>query len=487
MNPSKTMTSPMVFGPTLGGPASAVDTQKNFIQRIGFVTLLIYLFALLSLLTEVTTELFGFKPYVSIVVGPATIVLSLVSAQPLRLLKSRIGVYTVLFLVCLLLAAPFSTYKTGTIETLIDAFFRSYSIVFAMAALAPTVQDCKRIIYVIVAAGFVVFLVNWFYGAIGADGRFGMSFGSLTNPNDLATHLLFILPFCLMIAAVTRHTGTVRPVAVILALLMLYISFKTASRSAMISVVVMSLVLLVKASNTQRFLAVVCLAGLLGISVVLLPGSVWQRFATTYSDDNREGDLGYGAASRDGRIQLLKRSLEVTFTHPVFGVGPGVFITYEANQALQYSKHAAWLGTHNSYTQVSAEDGIPAFIFFVASIVAALRACAQVYKLAAKRVELKELSDLALFLTVAIVGLGANMFFSHIAYRFYLPTVLGLSVSLQLAAKERLKATAMPQPLRLSSSALPGGGAFSRPTQVVATTAAVRFLGVRQPKPTRLR
>ena len=36
---------------------------------------------------------------------------------------------------------------------------------------------------------------------------------------------------------------------------------------------------------------------------------------------------------------------------------------------------------------------------------------------------------MALFPILAIAGLAVNMFFSHIAYRFYLPTVLGLSAA----------------------------------------------------------
>ena len=74
---------------------------------------------------------------------------------------------------------------------------------------------------------------------------------------------------------------------------------------------------------------------------------------------------------------MLKRSLGVTFTYPVLGVAPEFSSRMRPTRRFQYSKHAAWKGTPKSYTQVSAEDGIPAAIFFMASIVAALRACAQ--------------------------------------------------------------------------------------------------------------
>ena len=52
---------------------------------------------------------------------------------------------------------------------------------------------------------------------------------------------------------------------------------------------------------------------------------------------------------------MLIRSLEVTMEHPLFGVGPGNFMQLSGN----------WHVAHNSFTQMSAEGGIPALIFYV--------------------------------------------------------------------------------------------------------------------------
>lgn len=48
-------------------------------------------------------------------------------------------------------------------------------------------------------------------------------------------------------------------------------------------------------------------------------------------------------------------SLKLTATHPIFGIGPGQFENYTQT----------WFVTHNTYTQLSSEVGIPGFILFI--------------------------------------------------------------------------------------------------------------------------
>ncbi len=469
--------------PAYAAPALIrVEANKSPLQTIGLNLLAIYLFAIFSLLTEVSTEVFGFKPYVTLVTGPLAIILSILSGHALRMLKTKIGVFTLLFLLWLLVASPFTSWRSGTLETLTDVFLRSYSIVFMTAALAITLKDCLRIMYVLAAGGISLFFVSWFYGIVGSDGRFVISFGALMNPNDLATHLMVVLPFCLIVAATTKHSFTIRPVSILLGFGMLLITLKTASRAALISIVVMSLIMLVKATSGQKLLALGGTFVLALVSVVVLPSQVWHRFATTYSD-TEEDSASYGVSSREGRKVMLKRSIDVTLSHPIAGIGPGAFIAYDADEAKRADRRAKWLGTHNSYTEVSSEAGIPALIFFAGALIAAILACAQIYKKASKRADLKELSSCALFLLIALAGLCVNIFFSSIAYRYFVPVLLGLTISFSLAAKERLEALALTPPsLPPENTMMPRAGRPSVQFQPVSgrTQPTMRFSGVRR-------
>lgn len=448
------------------GPPAGLPTQQALripgvattvlsrgpIQTIGLYFLLIYLFAVFGLLTEISTNIFGFKPYVSLIMGPLAILATLLSGRALRLLQSRTGIYILLFLFWLLVAAPFSTWRSGTLDTLIDTFLRSYSVAFMIAALAVTIEDFRKVLYVLTAAGISVFLISWSYGVVGSDGRFVLSFGSLMNPNDFATHMLVAISLCALAAVTTKHTWSMRPLLVIAAILMINIVLKTASRATLISLIVMGLLLLVKAPGMQRLVAAFVLIVAIFLSVLVVPAHVWSRFETVYSDD-AQGDIAYGVSSRESRKQLLIRAGWTSLTHPLVGVGPGTFIAYEAKVDQLGDRRPAWMGTHNSYLEVSSEAGIPALIFFVGAIASAIRTCLRLYRASQPYPGLKEISSTSLFLFIALVGMAFNIFFSHIAYRAYLPTLLGLTVSFSLAAERKIEAFTSAQ--RESAAARP--------------------------------
>jgi hypothetical protein len=59
----------------------------------------------------------------------------------------------------------------------------------------------------------------------------------------------------------------------------------------------------------------------------------------------------------------LKESLWLTVHHPIFGIGPGNFPAVTGE----------WRVAHNTYTELSAEGGLPALILFVTLLVMSLR------------------------------------------------------------------------------------------------------------------
>ena len=54
--------------------------------------------------------------------------------------------------------------------------------------------------------------------------------------------------------------------------------------------------------------------------------------------------------------------------HPIFGVGPGIFTVGEADLAKSEGQAAQWHVSHNSYTQVSSEMGIPGLLLYLAAL-----------------------------------------------------------------------------------------------------------------------
>jgi O-antigen ligase len=125
----------------------------------------------------------------------------------------------------------------------------------------------------------------------------------------------------------------------------------------------------------------------------------------------------------------LKSSIQFTFQHPIFGVGPGEFSDYEAEVAKTAGKKGAWQVTHNAYTQVSSEAGIPALLFFLAAIFMSFRTFGRVYQVARNRPGLRSMAVACFCCQLSLVGFCTATVFLSLAYTMYLPTMSGLALA----------------------------------------------------------
>ena len=72
-------------------------------------------------------------------------------------------------------------------------------------------------------------------------------------------------------------------------------------------------------------------------------------------------------------MNLAKLAFTATLRNPVFGLGMGMFADETADYIQRTTRNKApWQTAHNSYLKVSSENGIPAFLFYVWSILAAI-------------------------------------------------------------------------------------------------------------------
>ena len=105
------------------------------------------------------------------------------------------------------------------------------------------------------------------------------------------------------------------------------------------------------------------------------------------------------------------------------------------------------MGTHNSYTQVSSEVGIPAFLFFVSAVWMALKGPYGVYKKTRGDPRLQELGNIALGIHYCMVIYAVTILFEHIAYTIMLPVFGGMAACLVRTAEaeiQRIQSTPMP-------------------------------------------
>ncbi|OLE12321.1 MAG: hypothetical protein AUG89_07880 [Acidobacteria bacterium 13_1_20CM_4_56_7] len=180
----------------------------------------------------------------------------------------------------------------------------------------------------------------------------GMGDGLLSNPNDLAMNIAMNWPLCLVFL-LTAGGILKRSFWAVTMLVMIYALMATYSRAGFMALAVAILICLwdFGIRGRRAYLLGIAALGLAGM-IVVAPGNYVKRLETLFGKF-QEGDYDRGSA--EARKELLEKSLAITATHPLFGIGPGNFPSYTG----------LWRVTHNTYTQLSSECGIPALLLFL--------------------------------------------------------------------------------------------------------------------------
>ena len=119
---------------------------------------------------------------------------------------------------------------------------------------------------------------------------------------------------------------------------------------------------------------------------------------------------------------MLIESLEVTGEHPLLGIGPGNFPIISGS----------WRVTHNAYTQMSAEGGIPAFLLYVLIL---WRAIANVRAVRNYRSAGKEARLFSMALEASLFAYLVGSFFASVAYLLFPYCLVAYSTGLRLSVK----------------------------------------------------
>ncbi len=398
------------------------------------------LFVRITVLPDLIYSVLHVNTYLLYLVGPPALLGALVTGAIGRTLRHRTAWMMLGFTACMLLSFPFSTWKGGSLDLVRTYLLFSLPLLFTVGGLAITWKDVRATFLTIGAAAV------FFCGVAGIfakeeNGRADMesASSSIGNSNDLASQLVLMLPFLLYIAMDRRRSALLRGAMIVPMAYGLLIILRTESRGAVVALAVSFLYVLVRASAKQR-VAALAIAVLLTFSLALLVhGNSLNRLATLFGSGGAvSADIRAEAKeSADARTYLLKQSLIYTLQHPLLGVGPGQFSNFEGRSAKTEGKIGNWHETHNSFTQVSSECGIPALIFFLFAIGGAFASVSRVYR-RARQEGYTEIANTCFCYLLSMVGYLTSIVFLANAYRFYLPAMIGLAIALCGAAKKEM-------------------------------------------------
>jgi hypothetical protein len=440
------------------GLVTAQRLDGSTLQRFSFALLICFLFMMFSRIFDV--QLYWLHlPGISY---RLVAVFLFMSGTFLIALRDSIGKCVLGFTACFLAAIPFSVWRTGSFHTLTEQWLVGCVVFIATAALIFDFRQYVRCVRTVAIAILVLTFICITLGSV-QSGRLFLERGRFANPNEMAQALLIGMPFWWAIYSNSRSLLPKLFGAGALAA-MTYVIGKTGSRGAMISILVILIFMFLRASVVGKMKLLFGAGMLLLVAVMLLPGALLARYQTFFSADQMEKSeapdadaemLGSAITSSSNRMQMLVRSIELTARHPLFGVGPGMFPVAENEMAAAEGKRGAWLGTHNSFTQVSSECGIPALVFYCAILFLSLKKSYSLYRRTKDHPEWKEIGTQALALNYSLIAFLVTGVFVHSAYTALLPVLSGLTVSLVRAAEPLLAPAPAEEPAPRSLSGTP--------------------------------
>jgi O-antigen ligase len=430
-------------------PLAVPETgSPNMVATFGFFLYCAYVLS--GFANDWAFKLLGNKAYISTVAVVLLPVPWLLSGNALRGLQRPIGRWWAAFLVLLLLATPFSVWRSGSAMMLFNYIPRNYLTFFYISAFVTSLKQCRSLMYVNVVGAVVLLLTCLkFGGASGAeDGRFAVP-GSLfyANANELGLALLLGVTSFLFLVSQRGVASRILGAAGIL-FCVLY-ALKTGSRGCLLAAIAMFGMIFWFGRN--KLMTAVFVLPVVAIVLLFLPSATLHRlllFGTNPGELEAHSDEDVAAiGSQMQRQELFKKSLSLTFRHPLLGVGPDEFAVAAAGDAAKQGVHSAWLGTHNSYTQVSSECGIPAFICYCAVLALCFRTNWRLYRWSRDNPVLKDVTNLSFCLLAGTLVYAVSTFFFHIAYSGGLPTLAGFTLALQLTAEPLLASHRMHESL----------------------------------------
>jgi O-antigen ligase len=412
---------------------------SNPLHSLGFFFTAAYLAVLYGALSELLDIVSHIYLPVAYLFGVPALLAGAFAGRFQTIFRTRVGVYMTLLCGCFIASLPFSVVHSASLLLLKSTLLTQYSTFFLIAMLASTVRRVRWLMYTIAASCFLDLVAALRFG-VTTRGRFAIMAGSLANPNDLALHLLIGLPFCLLILFDKRTFKLLKLVSAAAVLDMVHITLRTGSRMGIICLLLIGGFAVMKASFSQR-IALALLTFSVAAALPVLAPETWARFVPMFNPNaSRQSSLAMEAkGSTESRLDLLERSLEITFKHPLLGVGIGEFADAEAMLASSEGVRAHWQVTHNAYTQVSSECGIPALLCFAGVIFGSLRLSLRLYDQTKRNPNFQPIAQMALNLALATACLAVGMLFDSLAYTYYVPVVAGLSVALWNASQDELR------------------------------------------------
>ena len=328
---------------------------------------------------------------------------------------------------------PFAFWRTNSLDTLTRDWLKTVIIFFLLTQTVFALDRVRKLLWVIILCEFVATSYSILTqgdvviqaGVRMTGSTFGFFSGNFTGIAAAVT-LPYIAGF------LVRSRSTLRSLLLMATFgAVTWMVVLTASRGGMMSVLFsLGLVwfLVLRDSFRARLMGLFFVIAIIA-AVAAAPKTFWERIQTlwgtsSYATSDTVASAGYSEYQRKA---LLRRSIQYTLQHPLFGVGLGNFGIVSGTLTRQAGE---WKGTHNTFTQISSEAGIPAFLLYVALLYVATRNLLRISRACGNQPAYAELRVLSRATLVSIYSFMFGAFFAHLAYDYYFFYLAGIGVAL---------------------------------------------------------
>jgi len=450
---SKTLSASNGFLQNVPAPASpsiplSVPTQEGPKFAFGLAVLLTFL---IFARPEDIVPAFGalHLTLVMSISAPLVCIIAIVTGRA-RLQRSRELILVLLLTAWFTLGVPFAYWHSGSLEFLTQVWLRTLIFYLVLSQTLTSVGRIRKIVWVFIISELIATTASLLTPghAVGDEDRLAGVSAGIFGWNFLGIALSVSLPYMAALY-ISRRSAFRAFLLLATAATSMWVLVLVASRGGFLNVIVsiiLSSVLLLRATKRARFVGVVLIIGF-AIMIGKAPGVFWDRIETIWGGSTSSSNTNAASAkeSTDQRELLLENSIKYTLQNPAFGLGVGNFAVY--NGQMLHSPDA-WYGTHNTYTQASSEAGIPALLLFVFLLITMVIHAKKAATIFARDPADMELYFISMATLTALLAAIFGIFFMHILYSFLLYYLAAISGGLWAIARQTtvVEAKVVPAP-----------------------------------------
>lgn len=324
-----------------------------------------------------------------------------------------------LLTVTALLSIPMAISPGDAWATFNDTFIKAVMMFIVMVNVVRTEWRLKGLIWLSLGVGCFLSLNaldnyragNFTVEGYRVEGNLGGMFG---NPNDMALHLVTMVPLAVALLLATRSISA-KLFYGACAALMVAGTVVTFSRGGFIGLAAAGMVFAWKFGRRNRFLVIFVSLIVVSVFFALAPGNYAVRLLSLF-DSNLDQ---FGSTS--ARRELLIKSIKVALRHPLFGVGMGNFHIVSIKEQV----------SHNAYTEVAAELGMAAAALYTLFIVTPIKRLWQIEKETYENRLRSGFYYLTVGIQASLVAYMVSSLFASVAYHWYVYYLVAYAICIR--------------------------------------------------------